>query len=54
VLALGGEKSYGAGMATEPEFVATDVKGGVIPQSGHWIMEENPARTRMIVEFLVK
>jgi pimeloyl-ACP methyl ester carboxylesterase len=42
-------------MATEPEFVATDVRGGVIPHSGHWIMEENPAATtRMIVEFLVK
>ena len=55
VLALGGEKSYGAGMATELEFVASDVKGGVIPHSGHWIMEENPAATtKMIVEFLVK
>jgi pimeloyl-ACP methyl ester carboxylesterase len=55
VLALGGEKSYGAGMATELQFVASDVKGGVIPHSGHWIMEENPgATTRMIVEFLVK
>jgi pimeloyl-ACP methyl ester carboxylesterase len=55
VLALGGEKSYGSGMATELEFVASDVKGGVIPHSGHWIMEENPtATTRMIVEFLVK
>jgi len=55
VLALGGEKSYGAGMATELEFVASDVKGGVIPHSGHWIMEENPgATTQMIVEFLVK
>jgi len=55
VLALGGEKSYGAGMATELEFVASDVKGGVIPHSGHWITEENPAATtKMIVEFLVK
>jgi pimeloyl-ACP methyl ester carboxylesterase len=55
VLALGGEKSYGAGMATELEFVASDVKGGVIPHSGHWIMEENPAATtKMIVEFLTK
>ncbi len=31
VLALGGEKSYGAGMETELEFVATNVEGGVIP-----------------------
>jgi pimeloyl-ACP methyl ester carboxylesterase len=55
VLALGGEKSYGADMATELGFVATDVKGGIIPNSGHWIMEENPAATTtMIVEFLTK
>ena len=55
VLALGGEKSYGAGMATELEFVASDVKGGVIPHSGHWIMEENPASTtKLIVDFLTK
>ena len=55
VLAIGGEKSYGAGMATELEFVASDVKGGVIPNSGHWIMEENPAvTTKLIVDFLTK
>ncbi len=55
VLALGGEKSYGAGMATELEFVASDVRGGIIPDSGHWVMEENPAATTMlIVDFLEK
>jgi pimeloyl-ACP methyl ester carboxylesterase len=54
VLALGGEKSYGAGMAIELEFVATDVCG-VIPNSGHWIMEENrAATTKTIVDFLAK
>jgi pimeloyl-ACP methyl ester carboxylesterase len=53
VLALGGEKSYGAGMATELKFVASNVKGGVIPASGHWIMEENPdATTQMVLDFL--
>jgi len=53
VLALGGEKSFGAGMATELCFVASDVKGGVIAHSGHWVMEENPAgTTKMIVDFL--
>ena len=42
-------------MATELEFVASDVKGGVIPHSGHWIMAENQsATTRMIVDFLAK
>jgi pimeloyl-ACP methyl ester carboxylesterase len=49
VLALGGEKSYGAGMATELEFVASNVKGGVTPNSGHWIMEENPAATTKLI-----
>lgn len=49
VLALGGEKSYGMGMATELKFVATNVKGGVVPASGHWIMEENPAATTTLV-----
>jgi pimeloyl-ACP methyl ester carboxylesterase len=54
-LALGGEKSYGADMATELAFVADDVKGGVVPNSGHWVMEENPtATTKMIVDFLSK
>jgi pimeloyl-ACP methyl ester carboxylesterase len=53
VLALGGEKSYGAGMETELKFVATNVKGGVIPGAGHWVMEENPeATTKLIVDFL--
>ncbi len=53
VLALGGEKSYGAGMKTELDFVATNVSGGVIPHSGHWVMEENPdATTKLIVDYI--
>jgi len=55
VLALGGEKSYGAGMAAEIGAVASNVKGGVIPESGHWVMEENPgATTKLITDFLAK
>jgi pimeloyl-ACP methyl ester carboxylesterase len=55
VLALGGEKSYGANMATELKFVATNVSGGVILNSGHWVMEENPdATTKLILDFLAK
>ena len=53
VLALGGEKSYGAGMATEIGFVASNVTGGIVPASGHWVMEENPqATTSLVVNFL--
>lgn len=43
VLALGGEKSFGPMMATVMRFAASNVTEGVVPDSGHWIMEENPA-----------
>jgi len=45
VLAIGGEKSFGATMATIMQFAASNVREGVIPDSGHWIMEENPRAT---------
>lgn len=43
VLAIGGEKSFGTTMATSMRNVAVDVTGAVVPDAGHWIMEENPA-----------
>lgn len=49
VLALGGEKSFGPMMATVMRFAATDVTEGVVPASGHWIMEENPKATIALV-----
>ena len=53
VLALGGEKSYGGGMATELDFVASNVRGGIISNSGHWVMEENPTdTTQLVIDFL--
>lgn len=55
VLALGGEKSSGAGQAEIMRFVATNVTMNIIPDSGHWIMEENPkATTELIVNFLAR
>jgi pimeloyl-ACP methyl ester carboxylesterase len=45
VLAIGAEKSFGTAMADDLRFVATDVTGVVIPNSGHWLMEEQPAAT---------
>jgi len=55
VLAIGGEKSYGASLADELRFVATDVTSVSIADSGHWLMEEQPARTvQAIVAFLRK
>jgi len=45
VLALGGEKSFGTTMATVMRAGAINVTEGVVPNSGHWIMEENPGAT---------
>lgn len=45
ILALGAEKSFGAGMADVLRAVGTNVTGGIVPDSGHWIMEENPKET---------
>ena len=53
VLALGAGKSFGEGMGVELKFAAANVTIGVIPDSGHWIMEENPAvTTKMVLDFL--
>jgi pimeloyl-ACP methyl ester carboxylesterase len=44
VLALGGNKSFGRGMETYESCkrVAVDVRGGLVPDSGHWVTEEQP------------
>ena len=49
VLAIGGEKSFGAQMAKIMQFAASNVREGVVPDSGHWIMEENPRATIAMV-----
>ncbi|WHU04612.1 MULTISPECIES: alpha/beta fold hydrolase [unclassified Sphingomonas] len=50
ILALGGEKSFGLTMAAVMRAGATNVTEGVVPDSGHWIMEENPAATVKLVK----
>jgi pimeloyl-ACP methyl ester carboxylesterase len=45
VLAIGGEKSFGPMMAVVMRAAATNVQEVVIPNSGHWLMEENPDAT---------
>jgi pimeloyl-ACP methyl ester carboxylesterase len=53
VLAIGGEAAFGQMMATVMRFVATDVQEAIVPDSGHWIMEENPrATTQFVTDFL--
>jgi pimeloyl-ACP methyl ester carboxylesterase len=52
-LALGGEKSFGSTMAAVMRAGAEDVTEGIVPDSGHWIMEENPSATiRLVRAFL--
>ena len=54
VLALGGDHSFGTQMAEIMRLVATDVTPGVITDSGHWVMEEQPEQTAAaIVKFIV-
>jgi pimeloyl-ACP methyl ester carboxylesterase len=53
VLAVGGEKSFGTQMADVMRFAASNVQGAVVPNAGHWIMEENPAAAvELITSFL--
>jgi pimeloyl-ACP methyl ester carboxylesterase len=53
ILALGGEKSFGNQMAEIMRGGADNVAAGIVPDSGHWIMEENPQATvRLVREFL--
>jgi pimeloyl-ACP methyl ester carboxylesterase len=45
VLAIGGEKSFGATQAVVMRNAATTVTEVVIPNAGHWLMEEQPVAT---------
>lgn len=45
VLAIGADKSFGTVQADVLRIVASDVTGQVIANSGHWLMEEQPAAT---------
>ena len=42
VLALGGERSFGARTLSSMQALAEDVWGGVVDRCGHWIAEEHP------------
>jgi pimeloyl-ACP methyl ester carboxylesterase len=49
VLAVGGEKSFGPLQAVIMRHVATNVREAVITGSGHWLMEERPAETVLLI-----
>jgi pimeloyl-ACP methyl ester carboxylesterase len=53
VLALGGDHSFGMQMGDIMVLVASNVATGLIENSGHWVMEEQPAATTAaIVKFI--
>ncbi|MEA2713521.1 MAG: hypothetical protein QOK27_1482 [Gemmatimonadales bacterium] len=55
VLAVGGEKSFGPMMAVVMRAAATNVQEAIVPESGHWVMEENPSATiALVTDFLAK
>ena len=49
VLALGGEHSYGAQIVPMLQEFATDVSGGSIADCAHWLPEERPVETAVVV-----
>jgi len=53
VLVLTGEKASGNFLIEQAKMVASDVRGRVVPGSGHWLMEEAPgAVIPAIINFL--
>ncbi|KRC82845.1 alpha/beta hydrolase [Sphingomonas sp. Root241] len=53
VLALGAEEGLGMQMADIMRAAAADVTAGLVPNSGHWIMQENPAATVRLVHAFI-
>ena len=55
ILAVGAEKSFGPTMAVVMRAAGDDVTEGIVPDSGHWIMEENPRATiKLVRDFLAR
>lgn len=53
VLALAGDKSNGMVEVTMAREIANDVRGGVAPDTGHWLPDENPEfLTAQLLTFL--
>jgi pimeloyl-ACP methyl ester carboxylesterase len=53
VLAIGGEKSFGVNMAIVMRNAASNVQQEVVPNAGHWLMEESTDTTiGLVTKFL--
>ena len=45
VLSIGGDKANGAALGRQIPLVATNARSVTLPNTGHWVMEENPQAT---------
>jgi pimeloyl-ACP methyl ester carboxylesterase len=54
VLAIGGEKSFGANEAIVMRNAATNVTELVVPGAGHWLMEEAPGVTTQAIRKFIE
>ncbi|MGF6995792.1 pimeloyl-ACP methyl ester carboxylesterase [Paraburkholderia sp. GAS32] len=50
VLAIGAEKAFGANVAVQMRNAATNVQEVIVPNAGHWLMDEAPAPTIAAVQ----
>ena len=54
ILAIGGAKSFAATMAVVMRGASDNVQEVVIPNAGHWLMEENPTATIAAIDAFLK
>jgi pimeloyl-ACP methyl ester carboxylesterase len=53
VLTIGGDKANGEALGKQARLVATNAKSVILPNTGHWVMEESPQATMdALVAFL--
>ncbi|MEM9332710.1 MAG: alpha/beta hydrolase [Pseudomonadota bacterium] len=49
ILAIGGEYSLGKLIGEHMELLSTDVESAIIPEAGHWLIEENKTATSNLI-----
>lgn len=54
VLSIGGEKSLGEKLAQSTKIVAPQAQTIVLPNTGHWLLEENPKSTLQALDDFLK
>jgi pimeloyl-ACP methyl ester carboxylesterase len=53
VLSIGGDKANGDALAAQVKLVASNARSVTLPNTGHWVMEENPHGTvEALMQFL--